>query len=128
MHQKGAVSGLTLETPWLAPKGADSMAVSGLSFTKILVGSGWATAVIMHELVEKTVLLPCTAPISGREAFFPSLDEQLPAESCDYCGLIFNRRVWFESQTCRGWLQEHLCEVWGLKTQQNCKLMAHGCI
>jgi len=26
---------------------------------------------------------------------------------------------WFESRMCRGWLQGHLCEVWGLKTWQN---------
>ena len=40
-------------------KGADSMAVSGLRFENALVGS------------EKTVLLPCTAPISDGEAFIP---------------------------------------------------------
>ena len=28
-------------------KGADSMAVSGLSFRKALVGSGWATAILL---------------------------------------------------------------------------------
>jgi len=30
-----------------APKGADSMAVSGLHFGNALVGSGWATAVLL---------------------------------------------------------------------------------
>jgi len=50
-------------------KGADSMAVSLLHFGNTLVGSEWATAVPMHKWVEKTVLLPCMAPISGGEAF-----------------------------------------------------------
>ena len=52
-------------------------------------------------------------------SFFPSLGDWLPADSHDYFKLI-NGWVWFESQMCRGWLQEHLCEVWGLKTWQNC--------
>jgi len=48
------------------------MAVSGLHFGNALVGSEWATAVApMHKRVEKTVLLPCTAPISGGKAFIP---------------------------------------------------------
>ena len=45
-------------------KGADSMAVSGLHFENALVGSE-------HKRVEKTVLLPCTVPISDGEAFIP---------------------------------------------------------
>ena len=49
---------------------------------------------------------------------FPSLDEHSPAKSPDYCKLI-NGWEWFESQTCRGWLQGHLCEVWQLKTWDN---------
>ena len=32
---------------WVHPKGADSMVVSGLSFRNALVGSGWATAVLL---------------------------------------------------------------------------------
>ena len=58
---------------WVHLKGADSMAISGLSFINTLVGSGWATAVRppIHEWVKKTVLSPCTAPISSGEAFFP---------------------------------------------------------
>jgi len=32
---------------WVHLKGADSMAVSGLSFREALVGSGWATAIIL---------------------------------------------------------------------------------
>ena len=54
------------------PKGADSMAVSGLCFGNALVGSEWATAVLLYTRMGcETVLLPCTAPISGREAFIP---------------------------------------------------------
>ena len=53
----------------------NSMAVSGLCFRNALVGSWWTTAVLlyiyMHKQVKKTVLSPCTAPISGREAFIP---------------------------------------------------------
>ena len=32
---------------WVHPKGADSVAVSGLCFGNALVGSGWATAVLL---------------------------------------------------------------------------------
>ena len=55
------------------PKGADSMAVSGLRIENALVGSEWAMHCCppMHKRVEKTVLLPCTAPISDGEAFIP---------------------------------------------------------
>ena len=31
----------------MLPKGVDNMAVSGLSFRNTLVGSGWATAVLL---------------------------------------------------------------------------------
>ena len=54
-------------------KGADSMAISGLYFGNALVGFEWATALPpMHERVEKTVLFPCTVPISGGEALILS--------------------------------------------------------
>jgi len=42
------------------------------------------------------------------------LEEQLLAKIRD-CFKLVNGRVWFESQTCRGWLQGYLCEVCGLK-------------
>ena len=32
---------------WVYPKNSDSMAVSGLHFRNTLVGSGWATAVLL---------------------------------------------------------------------------------
>jgi len=67
----------------------------------------------MHKRVEKTVLSPCTVPIFRWGSLNPSLSKQLPAECRDYCQLI-NGWVCFESWTCRGWLQEHLYEVWGL--------------
>jgi len=41
--RKGGIGG----GGWVHPKGADSMAVSGLSFGNALVGSGWATAVLL---------------------------------------------------------------------------------
>ena len=47
-----------VQTAWLS-----------LGFGNTLVGSEWATAVLL--CVEKTVLSPCTAPISGGEAFIP---------------------------------------------------------
>ena len=57
---------------WVHPKGADSMAVSGLCFGSALVGSESATADFpLHEQVEKTAFLPCMAPISGGKAFIP---------------------------------------------------------
>ena len=68
------------------PKGADSMAISGLRFENALAGSECPS---MHDWVEKTVLLPCTAPIS-------SLGERLLIELCDYCQLV-NGWVCFES-------------------------------
>ena len=56
---------------WMHPKGADSMAVSGLCFENTLVGSEWATAVLLCKNGLKNSLLPCTAPISNGEAFIP---------------------------------------------------------
>ena len=98
------------------PKGADNMAVSGLSLRKDL---DWLwVGHFCPPMHKQGVLSPCTASIPDREAFFHSLDKHLLAKSRDYCKLI-NGWVWFESQTCRGWLQEHLCEVWRLKTLQN---------
>ena len=60
-----------------------------------LVGSGWATAVLlhMHKQVEKTVLSPYAVPISGGEAVFPVWASRLSAECCDYCKLV-NGWVW----------------------------------
>jgi len=37
---------------WVHPKGADSMAVFGLSFRNTLVGSGWATAVLLCTVMD----------------------------------------------------------------------------
>ena len=78
------------------PKGADSMAVSGLRFRNALVGPGWATTV-----------LPCTNGLRNSPltlhgvnfrwgSLFSSLGERLPAECCDYCKLV-NGWVWLES-------------------------------
>ena len=55
------------------PKGADSMAISGLHFRNALVAWLWVGHCypLMHERVGKIVLSPCTVPISGGEAFIP---------------------------------------------------------
>jgi len=78
------------------PKGVDSMAVSGLSFRNALVGSEWATAVLlcMNGLGQQSSHL-AKHPFSAGKLFFPSLDNQLLAEHCDYCKLV-NGWVWFE--------------------------------
>ena len=57
----------------MRPIGADSMAVSGLRFENALVGSECMGHCCppMYQRVEKTVLLPCTAPNSDGEAFIP---------------------------------------------------------
>ena len=85
------------------PKGADRMAISGLSFRNALVGTGWAIAVLlcMNKLRKQSSHLACH-PFLAR-SLFPSLGEQLLAECPDYCKLI-NGWVWFESRTCREWL------------------------
>jgi len=41
--RKGRIGGVG----WVHPKGADSMAVSGLRFENAFVGSEWATAVLL---------------------------------------------------------------------------------
>jgi len=53
------------------PKGEDSMAISGLSLNTPWLALGGPLLSSYEEEVEKTVLSPCTAPISGGEAFFP---------------------------------------------------------
>jgi len=45
------------------------------------------------------------------------LEVQLSAKIRD-CFELVNGWVWFESQTCRGWLQGYLCEVCELKVCQ----------
>ena len=84
--------------------GANSVAVSRSALERPrLVLSG---PLFENERAEKTFL---------EVKLFPSLDERLQTESSNYCKLI-NGWVWFESQTCGGWLKGNLCEVWGLKT------------
>jgi len=61
------------------PKGANSMAVSGLGFRMNLVDTEWAVSPPMHK---QAALLPYRTTISGSD-FFSRLDEQLMAESCD---------------------------------------------
>ena len=90
----------------MLPKGAESMAVSGLSYRNALVGSGWATAVLLstNRLKEQSSR-PARCPFPAGKPF-PSLDEQLPAECRDYCKLV-NGWVWFdlfEPRMCRRWL------------------------
>jgi len=54
---------------WVHLKGADSMAVSGLNFRNALVGSGWATAVLLCTNRLRKVL--CTLHCRGLLDFFP---------------------------------------------------------
>ena len=65
---------------WVDSKGADSMVVSGLSLGKpwLALGGPMQSSDRMHKRVEKTVLSPCVASISGG-----SLGERLPADCCD---------------------------------------------
>ena len=52
---------------WVSALGLGSMAASGLGLEKTLVGD---FSPPLHKGVEKTVLSPCRASISGSEAFF----------------------------------------------------------
>jgi len=55
---------------WVNPKGADSMAVSGLSFRNALVGSGWATAVLLRmNWLRKQSSRPTQHPFSVGKPF-----------------------------------------------------------
>ena len=53
------------------PKAADRMAVSGFCFRSALVGSEWATAVLLCTNGLRKQSSPCTVPIASGEAFFP---------------------------------------------------------
>ena len=97
---------------WVHPKGADSMAISGLSFRNALVGSGWATDVLLSTNVLRKLSSHLAQHPFPVGKLFCSLGERLPAECHDYCKLV-NGWVRFVSRTCRRWLQEHLCEVGG---------------
>ena len=68
------------------PKGANSMVMSGLSFRKILVGTGWAISLLLRTigLTLKTVLSPCRASISSIEGFFVSAPECRDIETALY--------------------------------------------
>ena len=89
--------------------GAKGMALF-LSFRNGLVGCGWAASVLLctNELRKQSPHLVGFPFLTG-DLFFPSLVKQLLAERHDYCKLV-NGWVWFESQTCRGWLHGYLCE------------------
>ena len=71
----------------------------------------------MHKRVEKTVLLPCTAPISDGEAFIPDWASgcrlsavTIASSLMGGCGLSHER----VEDGCRS-----TCVELGLKTQQN---------
>jgi len=75
--------GSTLKTPWLALSGP---LLSSYAWT------GWENSPLaLH------------GNHFQRERIYSSLGKWLPAECRDYCQLV-NGWVWFESQTCRGWL------------------------
>ena len=79
------------------PKGADSIAVSGLHFGNVLVGSEWATAVLLcMNGLRKQGPLALHGTHFQWGSLYPSLGEQLPAECRDYCQHV-NGWVWFES-------------------------------
>ena len=73
------------------PKGADSMAVSGHRFENALVGSEWATAVLI-----------CTNGLR-KQSSCPAWRPYPTGNRRDYFQLV-NGWVWFESRMCRGWL------------------------
>jgi len=96
--KKGGIGG----GGWVHLIGADSMAVCGLCFENTLVGSEWATAVLLcTNGFRKQSSCPACAHFRG--SIYPSLGERLPAECRDYCQFV-NGWMWFESQMCRGWL------------------------
>jgi len=106
---------------WVHPKCAHSMVISGLSFRNTLVGTGWAASVLLRAsgLRKRSFHLLGPPIMAGR--LFSHLHELLPAKRYDYCKLV-SGWVWFESWTCRGWLQEHLCEVWGWNLHRTVRL------
>ena len=55
----------------MQPKGADSMAVSGLRFEMPWLALSGPLLSSYAQTIEKTVLLPCMVPISDGEAFIP---------------------------------------------------------
>jgi len=68
LQQKAGIGG----GGWVHPKGADSMTISEFCFKCLgWLWVGHCCPPPMHKWVEKTVLSPCTAPISSGEAFIP---------------------------------------------------------
>jgi len=65
---------------WMHPKGTNSMAVSGFSFGNTLIGSGWATSVLLctNGLRKRSCHLVWHPFPAG--SFIPSLDKWLPGE------------------------------------------------
>jgi len=76
--RKGGTEG----SEWEHPKSVDSMAVSGISFRNTLVGSGWATSILLftNGLSKQSCCLVRHSHLQ-RGSFYPSLGEWLPAES-----------------------------------------------
>ena len=78
------------------PKGTDSMIMFGLHFGNALVGSEWATAVLLcTNGLRKQSSYPVQHPFLVG-SIYPSLGKQLLAKCHDYCKLV-NGWVWFES-------------------------------
>ena len=76
-----------------SPKGADSMAISGLHF-------GNALAVLLCTNVLRNSPLALHGAHFRRGSIYPRLGKRLPAECRNYCQLV-NGWVWFESRTCK---------------------------
>ena len=80
---------------WVYPKGTDSMAVSGLRFRHMLVGSGCATAVLLcMNGLRKQSSHPALSAYFWLRSLYPSLGEWLPVECRECCKLV-NGWVWF---------------------------------
>ena len=77
-------------------KGANSMAVFGLSFRSTLVGTGWATSLLLCISGLRKQSSHLVGPLFLVVKLFPCLDKRLLAESHNYCKLN-SGWVWFES-------------------------------
>ena len=105
----------------MLPKGADCMAISGLSFRNTLVGSWWATSLLLckDEVKKKQSSRLARHPsLELGEATFPAWVSSFQPKAVTIasslmggCGLSHE----CVEDGCIG----HLCDVWGKKTQQS---------
>ena len=100
---------------WVHPKGADSMAVFGLSLEEPLVGAQRATSALLCTNGLRKQSSRLVGPPFLAVKHFLSLVERWSAESRDYW-MSLDGWVWLKSRKCRGLLQGQVCGVWGLKS------------